>query len=131
MGIKPATDTPEFEDSTNPTDVAPGSFLSFVEDSYAQAVFGSGKIENPAFLAAIADFNFLYFSGVLFLISIAVIIGFSRGAAPPAPEQIRGLTLATIDREAVRQSWDRRDVIATAVVLGLVAAVYIYFSFWV
>ena len=96
-----------------------------------QAVFGSGKIENPAFLAAIADFNFLYFSGVLFLISIAVIIGFSRGAAPPAPEQIRGLTLATIDREAVRQSWDRGDVVATAVVLGLVAAVYIYFSFWV
>lgn len=34
-------DVPEFEDSTNPTDVAPGSFLSFVEDSYAQAVFGS------------------------------------------------------------------------------------------
>lgn len=34
-------DVPEFEDSTNPTDVAPGSFLSFFEDSYAQALFGS------------------------------------------------------------------------------------------
>ena len=34
-------DVPEFEDSTNPTGVDPGSFLSFVEDSYAQAVFGS------------------------------------------------------------------------------------------
>ncbi len=96
-----------------------------------QAVFGAGKIENPAFLAAIADFNFLYFSGVLFLISIAVIVAFSYGAAPPKPEQIRGLTLATIDREAVRRSYDRRDIAATAVVLGLVAAVYLYFSFWV
>ena len=96
-----------------------------------QAVFGAGKIENPAFLAAIADFNFLYFSGVLFLISIAVMVAFSYGAAPPKPEQIRGLTLATIDREAVRQSYDRRDIAATAVVLGLVAAVYLYFSFWI
>ncbi len=96
-----------------------------------QAVFGAGKIENPAFLAAIADFNFLYFSGVLFLISIAVMVAFSYGAAPPKPEQIRGLTLATIDREAVRRSYDRRDIAATAVVLGLVAAVYLYFSFWI
>ena len=96
-----------------------------------QAVFGAGKIENPAFLAAIADFNFLYFSGVLFLISIAVIVAFSYGAAPPKSEQIRGLTLATIDREAVRRSYDRRDIAATAVVLGLVAAVYLYFSFWI
>ena len=36
-----AIDVPEFEDSTNPTGVDPGSFLSFVEDSYAQALFGS------------------------------------------------------------------------------------------
>ena len=36
-----AIDVPEFEDSTNPTGVDPGSFLSFVEDSDAQAVFGS------------------------------------------------------------------------------------------
>lgn len=96
-----------------------------------QAVFGAGKIENPAFLAAIADFNFLYFSGVLFLISIAVIVAFSYGAPPPKSEQIRGLTLATIDREAVRRSYDRRDIAATVVVLGLVAAVYLYFSFWI
>ncbi len=96
-----------------------------------QAVFGAGKIENPALLAAIADFNFLYFSGVLFLISVGVIVAFSHGGAPPKPEQIRGLTLATIDREAVRQSWNRSDLVATAVVLGLVAAIYLYFSFWI
>ncbi len=96
-----------------------------------QAVFGAGKIENPAALAAIADLNFLYFSGLLFLICVAVIIVFSRGGAAPAPEQLRGLTLAQMDREAVRASWDHKDVIATAVVLGLVAAIYLYFSFWV
>ncbi len=96
-----------------------------------QAVFGAGKIENPALLAAIADLNFLYFSGLLFLICVAVIIVFSRGEAAPAPEQLRGLTLAHMDREAVRASWDQKDIIATAVVLGLVAAIYLYFSFWI
>ena len=96
-----------------------------------QAVFGAGKIENPALLAAIADLNFLYFSGLLFLICLGVIIVFSRGEAAPEPAQLRGLTLAHMDREAVRASWNRKDVAATAVVLSLVAAIYIYFSFWV
>lgn len=96
-----------------------------------QAVFGAGKIENPALLAMIADLNFLYFSGLLFLICVAVIIVFSRGEAAPAPEQLRGLTLAHMDREAVRASWDQKDIIATAVILGLVAAIYLYFSFWI
>ena len=41
LGIKKATEVPEFEDSTNPTGVAPSSFLSFLEDSYAWAIFGS------------------------------------------------------------------------------------------
>ena len=35
------TDVPEFEGSNNPTGVRPGNFLSFLEDSYAWAVFGS------------------------------------------------------------------------------------------
>jgi len=96
-----------------------------------QAVFGAGKIENPDLLAAIADLNFLYFSGLLFLTCLAVIIVFSRGEAAPPPERLRGLTLAHMDRDAVRASWDRKDIIATAVVLGLVAAIYLYFSFWV
>ena len=40
-GIKRATTVPEFEDSTNPTGLEPGNFLSFVEDSYDWAVFAS------------------------------------------------------------------------------------------
>ncbi len=96
-----------------------------------QALFGAGKIESPALLAAIGDFNFLYFSGVLFLICTMVIVVMSRTAAPPDREQIHGLTFASIDRAAVRASWDARDVAVTAVVLGLVACIYLYFSFWI
>ena len=48
-----------------------------------QALFGEGKIESPALLAAIGDFNFLYFSGVLFLICVVTIVMASRTDAAP------------------------------------------------
>ena len=96
-----------------------------------QAFFGAGKIDTPSFLAAIGDFNFLYFSGVLFLICSVIIVGMSYTSARPDRDQIHGLTYSSIDRELVRASWDRKDVIATGVVLGLVATMYIYFSFWI
>ena len=96
-----------------------------------QAFFGVGKIESPAVLAAIGDFNFLYFSGVLFLVSSVVIILASRTAPAPDADRIKGLTFDSIDHAEVRESWDARDVVATAIVLGLVAAIYVYFSFWI
>jgi len=96
-----------------------------------QALFGAGKLEQPALLAAIGDFNFLYFSGVLFLICSVVIIVMSYTSDEPDPAQIKGLTFASIDRTVVRESWDRKDIVATAVILSLVATIYVYFSFWV
>ncbi|MDX1482429.1 MAG: sodium:solute symporter [Woeseiaceae bacterium] len=95
-----------------------------------QAFFGAGKIESPGALAAIGDFNFLYFSGVLFLISVVTIIVASRFGEAPERSRIAGLTFDSIDRDAVRASWGKGDVAATCVVLGLVAAIYLYFSFW-
>jgi SSS family solute:Na+ symporter len=96
-----------------------------------QAFFGAGKIEAPAMLAAIGDFNFLYFSGVLFLICVTTIVVASSTAPPPDRQRIKGLTFDSIDREAVRASWGTRDVIGTGIVLGLVIALYVYFSFWI
>ena len=95
-----------------------------------QSLFGEGKIESPAVLAAIGDFNFLYFSGVLFLISVIVIVAASLSSAAPDAERIRGLTFATLDRKAVRASVGARDIAATALILGLVATLYLYFSLW-
>jgi SSS family solute:Na+ symporter len=96
-----------------------------------QSLFGEGKIESPALLAAIGDLNFLYFSGILFLICAITMVIASMSAAPPDQERIRGLTFKSLDRATVRASWDGRDVAATVVVLGLVLAIYLYFSFWV
>jgi SSS family solute:Na+ symporter len=96
-----------------------------------QAFFGAGKVETPAILAAVGDFNFLYFSGVLFLICVVTCIVASRSGEPPDRDRIRGTTFDSIDRAAVRASWDFRDVLLTAVVLALVATLYLYFSFWI
>jgi len=96
-----------------------------------QAFFGAGKIESPTLLAAIGDFNFLYFSGLLFLFSVVTIVTASLTAASPNREHIDGLTFGTLDKPAIRASWNARDVAGTAVVLALVAGIYIYFSFWI
>lgn len=90
-----------------------------------------GITEGP--LAAIAQFNFLYYSGVLLLISVGIIIGLSLLTSAPAEEKTRGITWAGLsgeDRAAIRASWNRWDVLATAGVLGLVVGMYLYFSFW-
>ena len=98
-----------------------------------QAFFGAGKIESPAFMAAHGDFNFLYFSGVLFAISVIVIVTASLLTPAPLEEQIQGLTYASVTADEKRENranWNRVDVILTCVVLGLVIGMYLYFSFW-
>ena len=98
-----------------------------------QAFFGAGKIENPAFMAAIGDFNFLYFSGVLFAASIVIVVVASLLTAPPSPEQIISLSYATAtdeDKRINRANWNFVDVLLTMTVLALVVGIYLYFSFW-
>jgi SSS family solute:Na+ symporter len=68
---------------------------------------------------------------VLFALCVVIVLAASRTAAAPDLVKLEGLTLRTVDRRAVRDSWDARDVLATAVVLGLVVALYLYFSFWI
>lgn len=98
-----------------------------------QAIFGKGKIENPVFLAAISDFNFLYFTGVLFAVSIILVVVVSLLSPPQSEEQVKSLTYATAtqeDKRLNRESWNKWDVITTVGVLGCVLAIYLYFSFW-
>lgn len=98
-----------------------------------QTLFGADKIAEPAVLAAIGDFNFLYFSSVLFVVSVAVTVVGSLLTAAPSAEKLAGLTYASMsdeDRREVRASWNAWDVLLTCTVLGLVLAMYLYFSFW-
>lgn len=99
-----------------------------------QSMVQSGALSAATLLGAIGAFNGYYFSGLLFLVSVLVIVGVSLRTAPPPEEKIRGLTFGSVaaqDRADSRRTWDWRDVVLTTIVLGLVLAIYLYFSFWV
>jgi len=98
-----------------------------------QTTFGAHKQADPAFLAAIGDFNWLYFCSVLFLISVAIVVVASLLTAPPSEEQVAGITYASLteeDRRELRASWNAWDILLTCTVLGAVLVMYLYFSFW-
>jgi SSS family solute:Na+ symporter len=98
-----------------------------------QTLAKSGMLAEGTVLRAIGDFNGYYFAGVLFLFSVAMVVGVSLVTAAPSEQQLLGLTYASTtpqQRAENRASWGASDVLGTAVVLGLVLAIYIYFSFW-
>jgi SSS family solute:Na+ symporter len=98
-----------------------------------QTFFGAEKIANPAILAAIGDFNFLYAAGLLFAVSVAIVIIASLATSPPPQEKTQGLTYCSMRAEAadeLRESWDWANKLLATLVLGIVAGIYLYFSFW-
>jgi SSS family solute:Na+ symporter len=119
--------------STGATWALAGGFVLGMFKLTVQALFGEGKIENPAFLAAIADFNFLYATGILFLVSVTIMIVASLMTAEPPAEKTRGLTYGSIHHLAadeIHQSWDLPNKLMAGLILLLVGGMYLYFSFW-
>jgi SSS family solute:Na+ symporter len=110
-----------------------GGFVLGMFKLTCQAFFGAGKIENPAFLAAIGDFNFLYATGILFVASaLLMVVGSLTSPAPPAA-QIEGLTYTSIRAlhgEEISRSWDTTNKLMAAAIIALVGGLYAYFSFW-
>lgn len=110
-----------------------GGFVLGMIKLTVQAFFGSGKVENPAWLAAIGDFNFLYATGVLLAASAVLIVVASLLTPPPATEKVRGLTYGSIHSEAageIRKSWDAGNKLMAGAILAIVLGMYLYFSFW-
>ena len=108
-------------------------FLLGIAKLVLQTVSGLDGAQEfmPAALFAIGQFNFLYFCLILFGASVLVVVGVSLMTAPPAPEKLEGLTYATTTadgKEEIRRSWNKWDVINTAVILGIILAVYLYFT---
>lgn len=107
-------------------------FLLGMAKLIAEAVHNNVGLELGV-LRSFAEFNFLYYSGVLLGISIVLVMGISLVTKQTSDDQIAGITYATLspeDKKDIRESWDKWDVILTAVVLGLVLGIYLYFSFW-
>jgi len=91
-----------------------------------EAGYGEGSL-----LWIINNIYFQYFSLFIFVVSAAVMIVVSRLTGEPDADQIRGLTYATTsveERSESRASWNRRDVIASGIVVLLIVLAYLYFS---
>jgi SSS family solute:Na+ symporter len=83
-----------------------------------------------SFLWIVNNLYFQYYSLLIFIVSVIVMVVVSYATAPPRPEQLVGLTYGTVtveDRASSRASWSAREVIASAVVLLLILAAYLYF----
>ncbi|MFC1502535.1 sodium:solute symporter [bacterium] len=114
------------------TGLVAGFFLGMAKLTI-QALVGGGTITHPAWLVAIGEYNFLFASGWLLGISVAIIVLVSLFSKKPDPKKIVGLTYATATekhKKENRASWNWVDIAGTALVLGLVLGLYLYFTFW-
>lgn len=87
--------------------------------------------EPGSFLWIVNNTFFQYYSLLITLVCIAVMIGVSYASAAPSYEKISGLTFSTMtseDRSKTRASWDARDVITSAALLVLILIAYLYFT---
>lgn len=83
-----------------------------------------------SFLWIVNNMYFQYYSLLIFLVCIGVMIVVSYLTAAPAYDKIKGLTYGTLtdeDRRESRASWNQWDVIASIGVLIAIAAAYLYF----
>ena len=82
-------------------------------------------------LATFASINFLHFAIFLFLVCVGLLVVASLLSKPPGPDQIRGLTYGTMtaeDRRVSRASWTRGDLIHSALIVLIIAAILVIFS---
>jgi SSS family solute:Na+ symporter len=94
------------------------------------AGYENGYAEG-SFLWIVNNIYFQYYSLLIFLISVAVMIVVSYLSEKPDEEKIRDLTFGTMTEEhriESRRSWTRWDVINSCVVLGLILIAYLYFT---
>ncbi len=76
------------------------------------------------------DVNWLFFSGGMFAFSALVMIVVSMFTKRASEAQLQGLTFGSIspEQKAIsRASWDKWDVMHTAIILAITVAFYIYF----
>ncbi|HNX34791.1 MAG TPA: sodium:solute symporter [Kiritimatiellia bacterium] len=95
------------------------------------ALFRNGT--PGTFMFRVANFQDFYFSGILLLLSLLIVAVSSLTAPAPDETAIKGACFSTLDaeyRRANRASWNKVDVVASCVVVGLVICAYAYFWTW-
>ena len=83
-----------------------------------------------SFFWVMNNIYFQYYSLIIFLVCIGVMVLVSYLTEEPAYSKINGLTYGTLtdeDRRTSRASWNKWDVIASGAVLVAILAAYLYF----
>ncbi|MEX1010506.1 MAG: sodium:solute symporter [Balneolaceae bacterium] len=86
---------------------------------------------NGSFLWVVSNIFFQYYSLLIFITCIVVMVAVSLATPPPDEKRIAGLTYSTLSEEDKREnrlSWNRKDVILSALLMILIVTIYIYFS---
>ncbi|MBF8294740.1 MAG: Na+/glucose cotransporter [Bacteroidetes bacterium] len=88
------------------------------------------RYEEGSFLWVMNNIFFQYYSLLIFLVSLAVMVIVSYMTEAPAYDKISGLTYGTVTEEhknESRSSWNTWDVMLSGTVLALILAAYLYF----
>ena len=91
--------------------------------------FKNGYPEGSLFWI-VNNINFQYFSILITIVSAIVMVVVSRMTAEPDYARIKGLTFATTsveEKSETRNSWGSGEVAASALVLAVIIAGYLYF----
>jgi solute:Na+ symporter, SSS family len=94
-------------------------------------LFNNFTYAKGSFLWIINNIFFQYYSLIIFVVSIGVMVAVSYMTAEPDYEKLNGLTYSTTSAEhkkASRISWSRGDVIASVLLVVFVIIAYLIFS---
>ena len=86
---------------------------------------------HGSFLWIVNNTYFQYFSVLITLVSILVMVGVSYMTSEPDYLRIQNLTFATTtqeDKDATRAGWDWREIAGSTLVLACIIGSYVYFS---
>ncbi len=84
-----------------------------------------------SFLWIVNNIFFQYYSLLIFLVCIAVMVGVSYFTEAPDYGKLEGLTYSTTTadhKKESRSSWNARDVIVSVILVLIILGIYIYFS---
>jgi SSS family solute:Na+ symporter len=84
-----------------------------------------------SFLWIVNNIFFQYYSLLIFVVCVVVMVVVSYATEAPPLDRLKGLTYGTVseeDRRKSRTSWNAMDVAASAGVLLAILAVYLYFN---
>lgn len=91
---------------------------------------GKDHLDPEGFLYSLVAMNWLYYCSLLFIVIVIIVVLTSLFTKRAGDEQLAGLTYGSINaiqRAEIRAGIDKWDIIHTAIILGITAAIYIRF----